>query len=156
MRASSLPFFEVDLGAVVSLLFLRVAFPGLVGLAVRTLISLVSRIVFRGLFAHGLLQGWYLLEATTGGTVPLPERCLASAVVTPFAALECPMSKATGRRPLAFSDGAQTTYLVVDDLGELGQVWREADPKATELENVLQMPARRPVQQSGARCACHI
>ena len=32
----------------------------------------------------------------------------------------------------------QNVYLVVDDLGRLGRVWREADEEATDLEAVLQ------------------
>jgi hypothetical protein len=31
----------------------------------------------------------------------------------------------------------QNVYLVVDDLGRLGRVWREADAEATDLETVL-------------------
>jgi hypothetical protein len=32
----------------------------------------------------------------------------------------------------------QNVYLVVDDLGRLGRVWREADVEATDLETVIQ------------------
>ena len=32
----------------------------------------------------------------------------------------------------------QTVYLVVDDLGRLGRVWREADVDHTDLETVIQ------------------
>ncbi len=32
----------------------------------------------------------------------------------------------------------QTVYLVVDDFGRLGRVWRETDTEATDLETVLQ------------------
>jgi hypothetical protein len=32
----------------------------------------------------------------------------------------------------------QNVYLVVDDLGSLGRVWREADAEVTDLETVLQ------------------
>src|SRR5882757_5695562 len=31
----------------------------------------------------------------------------------------------------------QTVYLVKDDLGKLGAVWREADAEATDLETVI-------------------
>ena len=31
----------------------------------------------------------------------------------------------------------QTVYLVKDDLGRLGAVWREADAEASDLENVI-------------------
>ena len=34
-------------------------------------------------------------------------------------------------------DDDQTTYLVMDDLGRHGQVWREADPQTTNLETVI-------------------
>jgi hypothetical protein len=36
------------------------------------------------------------------------------------------------------SGADQTVYLVMDDLGRLGQVWREADVGATDLETVIQ------------------
>jgi hypothetical protein len=32
----------------------------------------------------------------------------------------------------------QNVYLVVDDLGRLGRVWREVDVETTELETVIQ------------------
>jgi hypothetical protein len=32
----------------------------------------------------------------------------------------------------------QTVYLVTDDLGGLGRVWREADAETTDLETVIQ------------------
>jgi hypothetical protein len=32
----------------------------------------------------------------------------------------------------------QNVYLVVDDLGRLGRVWRESDVEATDLETVIQ------------------
>jgi hypothetical protein len=32
----------------------------------------------------------------------------------------------------------QTVYLVVDDLGGSGRVWREADEETTDLETVIQ------------------
>jgi hypothetical protein len=32
----------------------------------------------------------------------------------------------------------QNVYLVVDDLGQLGRVWREADVEQTDLETVIQ------------------
>lgn len=32
----------------------------------------------------------------------------------------------------------QTVYLVKDDLGRLGAVWREADAELTDLETVIQ------------------
>ena len=35
-------------------------------------------------------------------------------------------------------DDEQTVYLVVDDLGRFGCVWREADVDHTDLENVIQ------------------
>jgi hypothetical protein len=31
----------------------------------------------------------------------------------------------------------QTVYLVVDDLGQNGRVWREADEETTDLETVI-------------------
>ena len=42
MRLSSVPLFEIDLGAVVSLFLLGIALPGLIRLSVRTLIGLVA------------------------------------------------------------------------------------------------------------------
>jgi hypothetical protein len=32
----------------------------------------------------------------------------------------------------------QNVYLVIDDLGQLGRVWREADVEQTDLETVIQ------------------
>jgi hypothetical protein len=32
----------------------------------------------------------------------------------------------------------QNVYLVVDDLGERGRIWREADEETTDLETVIQ------------------
>jgi hypothetical protein len=34
-------------------------------------------------------------------------------------------------------DDDQNVYLVIDDLGEHGRVWREADVEATDLETVI-------------------
>jgi hypothetical protein len=34
-------------------------------------------------------------------------------------------------------DDDQTVYLVVDDLGRLGRVWREANVDTTDLETVI-------------------
>ena len=31
----------------------------------------------------------------------------------------------------------QNVYLVIDDLGQLGRVWREADVETTDLETVI-------------------
>ena len=36
------------------------------------------------------------------------------------------------------SRGGQTVYLVAENLGRLGNVWREADYEATDLETVIQ------------------
>src|SRR3984957_8131730 len=35
------------------------------------------------------------------------------------------------------TDEGQTVYLVVDDLGRLGRVWREASVEETDLETVI-------------------
>ena len=34
-------------------------------------------------------------------------------------------------------DDDQNVYLVIDDLGRHGRVWREADPETTDLETVI-------------------
>jgi hypothetical protein len=34
-------------------------------------------------------------------------------------------------------DDDQNVYLVMDDLGKLGRVWREADGEATDLETII-------------------
>ena len=52
MRFSFVPLLEVNLGVVVTLFLLRVAFP-LIGLLVRTMIGLLAWIIFPGL-AHGI------------------------------------------------------------------------------------------------------
>jgi hypothetical protein len=45
----------------------------------------------------------------------------------------------SGWTPSIVPDGDdQTVYLVVDDLGRLGRVWREADTEHTDLETVIQ------------------
>ena len=36
------------------------------------------------------------------------------------------------------ADDDQTIYLVADDFGKIGRVWREADYEATDLETVIQ------------------
>jgi hypothetical protein len=53
MRFSFVPLLEVNLGVVVTLFLLRVAFPRLIGLLVRTMIGLLAWIIFRRL-AHGI------------------------------------------------------------------------------------------------------
>ena len=45
----------------------------------------------------------------------------------------------------------QNVYLVVDDLGHLGQIWREAGVEMTDCEKCHRRPAGRPVQVSGTR-----
>jgi hypothetical protein len=39
----------------------------------------------------------------------------------------------------------QNVYLVMDDLGRLGPVWREADDSSAELEAVILDLAPRPI-----------
>ncbi len=41
------------------------------------------------------------------------------------------------RAPSIVPGDDATVYLVVDDLGELGRVWREADFETTDLETVV-------------------
>jgi len=41
------------------------------------------------------------------------------------------------RAPSIIPGADQTVYLVLDDFGELGQVWREMDVEATDLETVI-------------------
>ena len=54
MRFSFVPLLEVNLGVVVSLFLLRIAFPRLIVLLVRSVIGLPAGIIFRRLFAHGI------------------------------------------------------------------------------------------------------
>jgi hypothetical protein len=42
-----------------------------------------------------------------------------------------------GRTPSIVPDGDQNVYLVVDDLGRNGRVYREADLEGTDLETVI-------------------
>ena len=49
MRFSFVPLLEVNLGAVVSLFLLRIAYPRLIGLLVRSVIGLLAGINFRRL-----------------------------------------------------------------------------------------------------------
>ena len=41
------------------------------------------------------------------------------------------------RTPSIVPETDRDVHLVVDDLGKLGQVWREADVEATDLETVI-------------------
>ena len=41
------------------------------------------------------------------------------------------------RSPSIIPGGQPTVYLVVDNLGKLGSVWREADVEATDYETVV-------------------
>ena len=52
MRVCFVPFFEINLGIVVALFLFRIALPRLIRLFMGALIRLLSRVVFRGLFAH--------------------------------------------------------------------------------------------------------
>jgi hypothetical protein len=74
MRASSMPLFKVDLGAVIPLFLFRVALPRLVGLSMRALIGLVPGIVFWGFFAHLVAPDACLrVEEATDRAVPRSE-----------------------------------------------------------------------------------
>jgi hypothetical protein len=42
------------------------------------------------------------------------------------------------RSPSIIPGGELTVYLIVDDLGRLGSVWREVDVEATDYETVFQ------------------
>jgi hypothetical protein len=44
----------------------------------------------------------------------------------------------SGWAPSIAPHDAQGVYLVIDDLGRLGRVWREADYEKTNLETVIQ------------------
>lgn len=57
MRVRFLPFVWVGLLGSWSLFFLRISFPGLVRLLVRTFIRLLSGVIFRRFFAHRFLLG---------------------------------------------------------------------------------------------------
>jgi len=41
------------------------------------------------------------------------------------------------RSPSIVPSNEQDVYLVVDDLGKVGTIWREADTEATDYENVI-------------------
>ena len=47
------------------------------------------------------------------------------------------MSKCGWTPSIVPTGEGQTVYLVVDDLGRLGRVWREADYEQTDLETVI-------------------
>ena len=71
MRFSFVPFLEVNLGVVVSLFLLRVAFPRLIGLPVRSMIGLLAWIIFRCLFSHGIpLACMKLSDEQASGSSP--------------------------------------------------------------------------------------
>jgi hypothetical protein len=44
----------------------------------------------------------------------------------------------TSWTPSIVPGGDQTVYLVLDDLGNLGRVWRETDVEQTDLETVIE------------------
>ena len=46
------------------------------------------------------------------------------------------MRKSTWMPSIVPRDDDQNVYLVLDDLGRLGRVWREADAEATDLETI--------------------
>ena len=47
--------------------------------------------------------------------------------------------RGTGWTPsIVPADGDDTVYLVADDFGQIGRVWRESDYDATDLETVIQ------------------
>jgi hypothetical protein len=43
----------------------------------------------------------------------------------------------SGSTPSIVPSDDQNVYLVVDDLGRLGRVWRETDVEKTDLETVI-------------------
>jgi hypothetical protein len=48
------------------------------------------------------------------------------------------MRRSSWTPPIVPTGNDQTVYLVADDLGRVGQAWREADYETTDLETVIQ------------------
>jgi hypothetical protein len=65
-------------------------------------------------------------------------RVIAPGFESRFCGVEFVMRK-SGRTPSIVPSGDdQNVYLVVDDLGRLGRVWREAEVEHTDLETAIQ------------------
>jgi hypothetical protein len=68
----------------------------------------------------------------------LPERIAAAELESRFCVEIFVMRNRSSWTPsIAPSGDDQNVYMVMDDLGKLGRVWREADAEATDLETVL-------------------
>ena len=55
-----------------------------------------------------------------------------------FFGAELRMRRSNWTPSIVPADDDQTIYLVADDFGKIGRVWREADYEATDLETVIQ------------------
>ena len=51
------------------------------------------------------------------------------------------------KSPSIVPGGEPTVYLIVDNLGRLGSVWREVDVEATDYETVFRELTKWPIQQ---------
>jgi hypothetical protein len=70
MRAGFLPLLKVWLGVAVSLLFLRISFPGLVRLLAGAPVGLLARIGVRCFFAHDFTSTKTKLRRPKGFLIP--------------------------------------------------------------------------------------
>ncbi len=72
----------------------------------------------------------------------MPSRCVAERIRRLTLEIGCTvelrMRRSNWTPSIVPNGDDQNVYLVVDDLGRLGRVWREADAEATDLETVLQ------------------
>ena len=70
----------------------------------------------------------------------------------------------TSRSPSIVPDGEPSVYLVIDNLGRLGSVWREVDVEATDYETVIRDllsgqysdPVRTVSFNTGAGWSCDV
>jgi hypothetical protein len=135
MRAGFVPFLQVDIAVLVLLLLFDLAFPRLIRLLGIGPVGLLTGIVVGFLFAH---------RATFLKITPKEEgrsrhwnESEALALNRRFCGVEFFMRKSDWTPSIVPGSEDQNVYLVVDDLGPLGRVWRESDEANTDLETVI-------------------
>ena len=71
------------------------------------------------------------------GALPLTGRIRKYELESRFCGVEFAMRKSSWTPSIVPDGDDQNVYLVMDDLGRLGRVWREADDSAAEFEAVI-------------------
>jgi hypothetical protein len=130
MRAGFLPLLKVRLGVAVSLLFLRISFPGLVRLLAGAPVGPLARIGFRCLFAHDFTSTKTKLRRPKGFLIP--ERITRDGLEPRVRSMEFLIMRKSNWTPSIVPRGDdRDVYL------DLGRVWREANYEATAFETVV-------------------